>query len=174
MATDVNQLAAAVAREAAHELDEAVLKITHCVNQLTDEQVWWRSRDDMNSIANLLLHMCGNLRQWIVSGVGEIPDTRNRPQEFSERGPIPKAELFRRLNDTVREAQSAMSRAAGGQLLGPRRIQGFDVTPLGAIFSSIPHFRGHTQEIIHLTREQLGDRYQFFWRPRTPEQGAPA
>lgn len=173
MPLDASQLAAALAREAAHELDEAVLKITHCVNQLTDEQIWWRSRDDMNSIGNLLLHLCGNLRQWIVAGVGGVPDTRNRPQEFAERGPIPKAELLPRLNDTVREAQAAMTRAAADQLLAPRRIQGFDVTPLGAIFHSIPHFRGHTQEIIHLTRVLLGEQYQFFWRPRTPEQGAP-
>lgn len=173
MSLDSNQLAAAVAREAAHELDEAVLKITHCVNQLTDDQVWWRSRDDMNSIGNLLLHLCGNLRQWIVAGVGGVPDTRNRPQEFAERGPVPKAELLQRLSDTVREAQAAMHRAAADQLLAPRRIQGFDVTALGAIFHSIPHFRGHTQEIIHITRELLGDHYQYFWRPRTPEQGAP-
>jgi hypothetical protein len=158
MSLDSNQLAAAVAREAAHELDEAVLKIMHCVNQLTDDQVWWRSRDDMNSIGNLLLHLCGNLRQWTVAGVGGVPDTRNRPQEFAERGPVPKAELLPRLSDTVREAQAAMRRAAADELLAPRRIQGFDVTALGAIFHSIPHFRGHTQEIIHITRELLGDR----------------
>lgn len=173
MPTKTNQLAAVVAREAAHQLDEAVLKITHCVDQLTNDQVWWRSRDDMNSIGNLLLHLCGNLRQWIVSGVGGVPDTRNRPQEFAERGPIPKAELLQRLNDTIREAQAAMTRAAVDQLLAPRRIQGFDTSPLGAIFDSIPHFRGHTQEIIHITRELLGERYQYFWRPRTLEQGAP-
>jgi hypothetical protein len=144
-----------------------------CVSQLTDEQVWWRSRDDMNSIGNLLLHVCGNLRQWIVAGVGGAPDNRHRPREFAERGPIPKADLLQRLSDTVRDAQAAMSRAAAEQLLVPRRIQGFDTTALGAIFHSIPHCRGHTQEIIHISRELLGDRYQFFWRPRTPEQGAP-
>jgi hypothetical protein len=56
----------------------------------------------------------------------------------------------------------------------PRRIQGFDVTGAAAIFDSVPHFRGHTQEIVHMTRLQLGDAYKFAWTPTTPEQGAPA
>jgi len=60
------------------------------------------------------------------------------------------------------------------QLLEIRRIQGFNVTGLAAIFDSVPHFRGHTQEIIGMTRLQLGDAYKFAWTPTTPEQGGPA
>ena len=73
---------------------------------------------------------------------------------------------------------AAVDRAVAGvdarQLAEPRRIQGFDVTGAGAVFDSVPHFRGHTQEIVHMTRSQLGDAYRFAWRPATPEQGAPA
>ncbi len=65
-----------------------------------------------------------------------------------------------------------LSRLTAERLLARRRIQGYDVTGLGAIFDSVPHFKGHTQEIICLTRLQRGDAYQFFWQPQTPEQTA--
>ena len=148
-------------------------KIRHCVHQLTDAQLWWRPSEGHNSIANILLHLCGNVRQWIVSGVGGTSDRRNRPQEFAERGPIGREELLRRLEEVVTEADGVLSRLRSAQLLEPRRIQGFDETVLSAIFDSLTHFSGHTQEIVFLSRLQLGDRYQFAWTPATPEQGAP-
>jgi hypothetical protein len=86
----VDDLAAAVGREAAKELASAVGKIKHCLGQLTDEQVWWRSHPSLNSIGNLILHLCGNLRQWIVAGLPKAKDVRDRPAEFAERGPISK------------------------------------------------------------------------------------
>jgi hypothetical protein len=167
-----DELAAAVDREAANELTSALGKIKHCLGQLTDEQVWWRSHPSMNSIGNLILHLCGNLRQWIVAGLGGAADVRDRPAEFSERGPIPRDELLRRLEAVVDEARTVLARQTARQLLESRRIQGFDVTGLKAIFDSVPHFRGHTQEIVHLTRLQLSDDYRFAWTPTTPEQGA--
>jgi len=75
-------------------LTKALDRIKHCLGQLTDEQIWRRESDAMNSIGNLILHLCGNLRQWIVAGIGAEKDVRQRPKEFSERGPIPKAECF--------------------------------------------------------------------------------
>lgn len=169
-----NELAAAIGREAATELTEAVDRIKHCVDQLSDEQVWWRSRPSMNSIGNLLLHLCGNVRQWIVSGIGGAKDVRNRPAEFAEKGPIPKADLIRKLDAAADDAKATLGRVTAEQLLQVRRIQASDVTGLAAVFHSVAHFRGHTQEIIHLTRLQLGDAYRYAWTPTAPEQGAPA
>jgi hypothetical protein len=168
-----DDLAAAVGAEAANELASALAKIKHCLGQLTDEQVWWRSRRSLNSIGNLILHLCGNVRQWIVAGLGEAVDSRDRRAEFAERGPIPKEELLRRLEAVVNEARAVLARQTARQLLEARRIQGFAVTGLAAIFDSVAHFRGHTQEIVSLTRLQLGDAYKFAWTPLTPEQGAP-
>jgi hypothetical protein len=164
--------AAAVGKEAAHELVSALGKIKHCLSQLNDEQVWWRSQASLNSIGNLILHLCGNLRQWIVAGLGGAADVRDRPAEFAERGPIPKYELLGKLDAVVGEARQMLGRLTALQLLEVRRIQGFDVTGLAAIFDAIPHFRGHTQEIIHITRSQLGNAYRLLWMPTTPEQGA--
>jgi hypothetical protein len=169
-----DELAAAVGAAAAHELDSALERIKHCLTQLTDEQVWGRSRPGLNSIGNVVLHLGGNLRQWVVAGLGGAADVRNRPAEFTVRGPIPKDELLRNLEAVVGEAKRVLAGVDARQLAEPRRIQGFDVTGLAVIFDSVPHFRGHTQEIVHMTRLQLGDAYRFAWTPATPEQGAPA
>jgi hypothetical protein len=168
-----DELAAVVGTAAAHELESALNRIKHCLGQLNDEQMWRRSQPSLNSIGNLILHLCGNLRQWIVSGVGGASDARNRPAEFAERGPIPKDELMRKLEAVVKEAKGVLAGVDARQLAEDRRIQGFDVTGVAAIFDSIPHFRCHTQEIVHMTRLLLGDAYRIAWEPKTPEEGAP-
>jgi hypothetical protein len=169
-----DELAAALGKEAANELTSALGRIKHCLSQLSNEQVWWRRQPSFNSIGNLILHLGGNLQQWIVAGLGGVADVRDRPAEFAERDPIPKEKLLRNLEAVVDEARAVLARQTARQLLEARRIQGFDVTGLAAIFDSVPHFRGHTQEIVSMTRLQLGDAYQFAWTPTTPEQGAPS
>ena len=156
-----DELATAVGTEAGKELASAQSRITHCLNQLSDEQVWSRSLPSLNSIGNLLLHLCGNVRQWILAGLGGAVEIRQRPAEFAERGPIAKDELLHQLDAVVSEAKEVLRGLTARQLLEARRIQGFEVTGLAAIFNSVSHFRGHTQEIVHMTRLQLGDAYQF-------------
>jgi hypothetical protein len=169
-----DELAAIVGAAAAHELESAQARIVHCVGQLTDEQVWHRGLPGLNSIGNLILHLCGNLGQWVVSGLGGASDTRNRPAEFAERNGIPKAALLQKLDAVVAESKRILSRLHSRNLAELRRIQGFELTGAGAVFDTVPHFRGHTQEIVHITRVLLGDSYRFAWVPTTPEQGAPA
>jgi len=166
-ATDVARAFTDAARQ---ELTEGLSKIDHCLRQLTDEQVWWRPRPEMNSIANLMLHLAGNLKQWIVSGVGGAPDVRNRPGEFADRSGASKSDVFAKLQGVIRECDAVLARLGPDDLVAPRHIQGYDLTVTRAIFHVIPHFRGHVQEIIHMTRAQLGDRYQFDFVPQTPEQ----
>ncbi|MGD0138868.1 MAG: DUF1572 family protein [Tepidisphaeraceae bacterium] len=157
----------AVSREV---LAEGMHKIEHCVGQLNDEQIWWRPRPEMNSIANLMLHLSGNLRQWIVAGVGGAKDARNRPLEFSDRSNRPKAEVIAMLKGTATDADAVLAKLTAEQLLSPRRIQGFETNVIGAIMDTIPHFRGHVQEIIHITRQQLGEKYRFDFVPKGKEQ----
>jgi len=168
-----DELAGAVTRQAGDELTSALDRIKHCLGQLSEEQVWWRPHPSLNSVGNLALHLCGNVRQWIVAGLGGAADERDRPAEFTERGPIPRAELLRRLEAVVDEAKRVLARQTARQLLEVRRIQGSEITGLAAVFDSVPHFRGHAQEIVHMTRVQLGDAYRLQWQPMTPEQGAP-
>ncbi len=153
------------------ELDEAASRVAHCLQQLGVEQVWWRPRPEMNAIGNLVLHICGNLQQWIVSGLGDEPDRRNRPAEFAERGPIAVEVLQSQLFACVGRAKEVLRAMPPERWVNRLRIQGFDVTGAGALFHSVPHFRGHVQEIIHLTRVQLGPAYKFAWQPLSPEEG---
>src|SRR4029079_6945140 len=81
-------------------------KVPRCREKLTDEQIWWRANEESNSIGNLILHLCGNARQWIICGVGSQPDNRNRDAEFERRDPIPRAELLTLLRSTLSEIQT--------------------------------------------------------------------
>ena len=152
-------------------LNSAVHKIAHCVDQLSDEQVWQRPQPEMNSIANLILHLCGNLRQWIVSGVGGAKDHRDRPAEFSDRSMRPKAELLAELRSAIGECHQVMGNVDPRGLLVTRRIQGFDVQLLPAMMDTISHLQGHVQEIIHMTRAIRGSAYRFDFVPQGKEQG---
>lgn len=172
METTARDMAASITKEAGDELEDAVGRIKHCLKQLSDEQLWWRPMPPLNSIANLILHLCGNLRQWIIAGIGDAADTRDRPSEFSQQGSDSADDLLRRLEEAVAEAKAVLANASPADLLEQRRIQGFEVTGMHAIFGSVAHFRGHTQEIVHITRCQLGDDYEFAFVPATPEQGA--
>src|SRR5688572_1810973 len=94
----------AIIHESRETLRKAHEKIVHCINQLNDDQLNWRPFEQQNSIANVVLHLCGNLRQWIVSGVGGVPDMRHRASEFSDRKRYGKQDLLDRLAATVHEA----------------------------------------------------------------------
>ena len=170
---DAQQISTAIGIAAGCELNEAMKRIEHCLRQLTDEQVWWRPSESQNSIANLILHLCGNIRQWLICGISGAEDRRDRPAEFAERQAIPIAKLLAELHKTVAETTTSLAGLPPAEMLRVRRIQGFQETALGAIFHSIPHFRGHTQEIIYRTRCLLGDKYEFAWTPSTPVEGAP-
>jgi hypothetical protein len=172
MSPTADDVSRAVLHEASAVLDQCVIKIRHCLEQLSEEQVWWRPHESMNSIGNLILHLTGNLRQWMVSGIGKVVDVRNRPGEFAERGPIPKAKLLAGLEEVVGETTNLFQQATAVDMLSQRRIQGFTVTGWAALFDCIPHFKGHTQEIVFETRMQLKEAYRFHWQPQTTDQGA--
>src|SRR5690242_12970595 len=83
-------------------------KIECCLEKLTDEEIWWRANEESNSIGNLILHLCGNARQWIICGVGAQPDNRNRDAEFAQRETISRAELLTLLRSTLGDVQSTL------------------------------------------------------------------
>lgn len=156
-----DQLLPTVVHALTEELDSALGRIAHCAGLLSDEQVWWRPRPDMNSIGNLILHLTGNVKQMIVSSLGGELDDRDRPAEFAARGPVPKGELLRRLSDVVSRAKAVLGATTADEFCRVRRVNTFDLTGAGAVVRCVAHFRGHTQEIIHLTRTILADRYQY-------------
>jgi uncharacterized damage-inducible protein DinB len=147
------QVAAAFIAHAREFLsDDYLPKIERCLERLSDDDLWWRANEESNSIGNLLLHLCGNARQWIISGLGGANDQRLRQTEFDERSLIPREELMSKLRSTLREVDLVLAEFDQTRLLSLYRIQQSDVTALEAIFHVTEHFSMHTGQIILLTK----------------------
>lgn len=146
----------------AGNLREHAQRIGSCLARLTDEQVWARGSDNQNAIGNLVLHLCGNVRQWIISGVGGAADMRQRDAEFAARRGVPIPELVERLRATVEEAAIVIDGISTGRLAEPLTIQGYRTTGLGAIYHVVEHFSGHTGQIIFATKMLTGEDLGFY------------
>jgi uncharacterized damage-inducible protein DinB len=144
-------------------------RIETCVAKLTPEQIWTRGGDQQNAIGNLVLHLSGNVRQWIVSGVGGAQDVRQRDAEFAAREGQTAEDLLSRLRSTVTEAQSVIAALTADQLLERIEVQNHDVTKLEAIFHVVEHFSGHTFQIIFATK-LLTNRDLAFYPDLNPPQ----
>ena len=136
----------------AYFTEDYLPKIERSLELLTDEQIWWRANPQSNSIGNLLLHLSGNVRQWIVCSLGGAPDERDRDSEFAERHLIPRDELLAWLKQTLSEADAALAKFDADKLLERHLIQGCDVTALAAIFHVVEHFSMHTGQIIMIAK----------------------
>lgn len=146
-------------------IEKSRLTIKHCVDQVSQEQFWWRPEPDMNSIANILLHLSGNIRQWIIAGMNGAIDDRDRPKEFQDRSGAPKDLIWKAFSETLDEARLTLSRMNSASLGIVRKIQGYEVNGVDAIYNSTSHLQGHTQEIIYITRMLLGSSYKFYYTP---------
>ena len=136
-------------------------RIVHCLNMLTDKQIWWRPNEASNSIGNIVLHLCGNVRQWITSGLGGEPDRRERDEEFAEHGPIPHDELVNKIETTVRTACRIIGRLTPHDLADPRVIQKFNVTGFIAVNHVAEHFAFHAGQILYVTKMLKGEDLGF-------------
>jgi uncharacterized damage-inducible protein DinB len=144
------------------KLEQLLSRIRDCVNKLTPEQIWARGGESENAIGNLVLHLNGNVRQWIVSGVGGAPDSRVRDAEFDARGGLGSADLLDRLTATVREATAVIARVTPERMTEHVTIQKYDVTVMEAIFHVVEHFSQHTGQIIFATKMLTGDDLGFY------------
>ena len=132
--------------------DDYLPKIERCLDALSEEDVWWRANASSNSIGNLLLHLAGSTRAWIVGVAGGSPSPRDRQREFDERERIPRAELIARLRQTLADADEALARLDAGTLLERRQARDEQVTVLLAIYHAVEHFSMHTGQIIMLAK----------------------
>lgn len=155
-----SQLASIFLDAARRRLEQNLRRIRDCAARLKDEQIWARGSEKENAIGNLMLHLAGNVRQWILSGIAGKPDVRVREREFSTRGDIIGQDLIERLTATVGEAAETIVRLEPARLLERITVQGYNVTILEAIFHVVEHFAQHTGQIIFatkmLTHEDLG------------------
>jgi len=143
-------------------LREYLTKIRLAVGILDDEVVWARPNEASNSIGNLMLHLSGNARQWIVSGVGGAPDVRDRNSEFDQRAPIAVTTLIDRLEQTISDVDGVLASLTPADLHTRRTIQANDVSVLEAVYHVVEHFSMHTGQIILLAKADQADRVRFY------------
>lgn len=137
-------------------------KILRCLEEMDEDQVWWRPNAESNSIGNLILHLCGNVRQWIVSGVGGRVDTRERQAEFDEMGPMPTEVLIHKLKTAIEASTRTILAQEPATLHEKRTIQGAEVTGIEAIYHAVEHFSMHTGQIIYITKLHQGKDLAFY------------
>jgi uncharacterized damage-inducible protein DinB len=141
---------------------EFLPKIERCLEELSEEDLWWRGDPTNNSVGNLILHLSGNIRQWIISGIGGVPDSRNRPEEFSEQTRLPRSALLKLFRSTVEEADRVLERFDAGKLLEIRHIQRYEVSGLDAISHVVEHVAQHMGQIIYITKLRRKVDLKFF------------
>ncbi|MBI4263944.1 MAG: DUF1572 family protein [Acidobacteria bacterium] len=137
-------------------------RLRGCVESLTEQQVWWRPNETSNSIGNLILHLDGNVRQWLVASFNGWEDTRDRPAEFAERQLIPATTLLDRLGATMQEATGVLARVTEADLLKTFYIQGYTVSGLEAVYEVVEHFGMHYGQIVYVTKLIRGEDLGFY------------
>jgi uncharacterized damage-inducible protein DinB len=137
-------------------------RLRQCVESLTPEQVWWRPNAESNSIGNLMLHLNGNVRQWIIDPFGGAESARNRPAEFAARDGVEPAALLESLGAAVRDAGDAIGRLTEADLGRSYAIQGYTVSGLHAVYHVVEHFGMHYGQIVYITKQLRGEDLGFY------------
>ncbi|MCA9242632.1 MAG: DUF1572 family protein [Phycisphaerales bacterium] len=150
-----HDLSHAFTEYACQKLDENMAQIRRCAGLLSIEALWSRANGHCNAVGNLILHLTGNVRQWIVASIGGQPFERRRQAEFDQRHPTPAAELMPALDDVIRSAKEIIRAQTTETLPIRHQIQAYDVDRMTAIFHVVEHFSGHTGQIVHMTKALL-------------------
>jgi uncharacterized damage-inducible protein DinB len=156
MAARDNKIARLFLNDAESRLKYYLSRILRCLDALSDEEIWWWPNEASNSAGNLVLHLSGNVRQWIISGLGGAADTRERDLEFSERGPVARRKLATLLHATVNEACRVLKKLTPQSLARSYTIQGYHVTGVEAVSHVCEHFAHHAGQIIYITKMRQG------------------
>jgi hypothetical protein len=148
-----NEIAALFLDYSCKKLDGMTDNLRICLGKLTDAQIWERHGAHENAVGNLVLHLCGNMRQWVMHGVGAAKDVRVRDAEFSANGGLSGAQLMETFANTVAEARGVISSLPSERLVERITPQGRDVSVLDAIYQVVGHVQQHVGQIILLTKQ---------------------
>src|SRR3984893_19073572 len=127
-------------------------QIRACVDELTEEQLWWRPNEQANSVGNLVLHLSGAMRHYLSRGVGGIEYQRDRPGEFAERGPISKEQLLATFDETISQAAQVLDAFDASRFMTATDEQNYVPTVFDLIFNISIHLATHTGQIIYITK----------------------
>src|SRR6056297_2819837 len=147
------QLVEEFIKNALYRMDESTRMIKKSLIEISVEELWKRPNSSLNSIANLLLHICGNMTQYIISSLGEVEDKRNRDLEFSQKNGICKDELIEKLEVTVNTAKRVIFDATIDQFLKTKPVQGFSLSGIGVVLHAVEHYSYHTGQIAFWVKQ---------------------
>ncbi|NUO01985.1 MAG: DUF1572 family protein [Saprospiraceae bacterium] len=165
-------LEALIAETKRRLMDESVPRIKKCIAQLSEPEIWYRPNDHSNSIGNLILHLCGNARQWIVSGLGKAPDHRMRQAEFDERGPIPAHQMLEDLDNVMAEIEAVLNRLTPEDLLKLHPVQVFEESGLSILVHVVEHFSYHTGQITFAVKAMKNMDMAYYGQINLERKGA--
>lgn len=137
-------------------VEESIPRAIQCLGMLTETQIWHRPNEVSNSVGNLVLHNCGNARQWILSTMGGAEDKRERDGEFDEEGPLPTAELVSLLESLAAELKPLIANLDPEAMTRTYRVQGFDESGIGILIHVAEHFSYHVGQITYVTKAMTG------------------
>lgn len=137
-------------------------KLLHCLNAMTDDQIWWRPNEQSNSVGNLVLHLRGNLKQWIVASLGGQQFHRDRDVEFETRERISRVELISAIETAVAEVESVLLNFPVAQLLVRYPVQVYQVSALQAVYHVVEHFSYHLGQILYIYKLQTATDPGFY------------
>ena len=140
-------------QNALYRLDESTRMCSISLEHLSEEDIWKRPNESLNSIANLILHLCGNINQYVISSLGETEDMRERNVEFNTESGFTKDGLFQKLKETVETAKRVINDASIEQLIRKRDVQGFYFSGIGIVLHAVEHYSYHTGQIAFLTKQ---------------------
>jgi uncharacterized damage-inducible protein DinB len=138
---------------ALYRINENCDKIKFCLEELDDEEVWMRPNDSSNSIGNQILHLCGNITQYIISSLGGSEDKRERDAEFSARDGLSKEQLWNKFSQTIEQAKSIIENISDEKLAATRSVQGFQFSGIGIVFHVVEHLSYHTGQIAFYVKQ---------------------
>ena len=141
---------------------EYPIKIRHCVEALPRTGVWARPNQTSNSIGNLILHLTGNVTEWILGGIGGQPFSRYRAGEFALREGDDGSKLLENMEAVLRDADAVLASLAEKDLERSIVIQDRDTTVLAAVYHVVEHFAMHTGQIIYMTKMYAAGKIQFY------------
>ena len=131
------------------------MRINRCLDMLGEDRIWHRPNTNTPSVGNLVLHLCGNVEQWINATLGGFPDQRDRDAEFETRGPVPIPELKARIDGTLRHATTTITGLNEADLAHTWAVQGYRETGVAILVHVVEHFSYHTGQITLHTKLAL-------------------
>ncbi|NKI32243.1 DinB family protein [Croceivirga thetidis] len=143
-------------------MDESLRMLKIALAKVSEDQVWLKPNSSLNSIGNLILHLCGNMTQYGIASLTETEDKRQRDLEFSTEGGLSKNELLNKIHVVIEEVKSTFSTISIERLLQQKQVQGFDFSGIGNMVHVVEHLSYHTGQIAFWVKQLQNESLGFY------------